>query len=118
VVAYADEVKSAALGVDPAVIARHGAVSPEVARQMAQGARTRFGAHLALAITGIAGPEGGTREKPVGLVWVGAAWVDAGGREFAAAARRFFASDRIGNRRLAAIAALEAASQIAAEFLS
>jgi nicotinamide-nucleotide amidase len=68
VVAYADEAKTDLLGVDPALIARHGAVSPEVAEAMTDGALARFGADTAVAITGIAGPEGGTEEKPVGYV--------------------------------------------------
>jgi nicotinamide-nucleotide amidase len=68
VVAYANEVKTSELGVAPALIAAHGAVSEEVARAMAEGARSRFGAALGLSFTGIAGPDGGTPEKPVGLV--------------------------------------------------
>jgi nicotinamide-nucleotide amidase len=68
VVAYSDESKSALLGVDPELIVRHGAVSPEVAEAMADGALERFGADTSVSITGIAGPEGGTKEKPVGYV--------------------------------------------------
>jgi nicotinamide-nucleotide amidase len=68
VISYADAVKVEVLGVDPAVIARHGAVSPECAEQMALGARRLLGADWAVAITGIAGPGGGSDEKPVGLV--------------------------------------------------
>lgn len=67
-VAYADEAKVELLGVDPGLIERHGAVSPEVADAMASGALDRFGADVAIAITGIAGPGGGTEEKPVGTV--------------------------------------------------
>lgn len=70
VISYADEVKTALLGVDPAVISRHGAVSAECAEAMAVGARTRLGSDWALAITGVAGPGGGTPEKPVGLVHI------------------------------------------------
>lgn len=69
VVAYADTAKSDLLGVDPALIEAHGAVSQEVAEAMAVGALRRFGADTAVAITGIAGPEGGTPTKPVGTVW-------------------------------------------------
>jgi nicotinamide-nucleotide amidase len=70
VVAYANAAKSELLGVPPALIERHGAVSDEVARAMAEGARARFGADLAVATTGISGPDGGTPEKPVGSVHV------------------------------------------------
>ena len=68
VVAYSNEAKAELLGVDPALIESHGAVSPEVAEAMAEGALERFGADVAVAITGIAGPDGGTEEKPVGYV--------------------------------------------------
>jgi nicotinamide-nucleotide amidase len=68
VVAYANDVKAASLGVPPDVLREHGAVSAETAAAMAQGARVRLGADLAVAVTGIAGPGGGTSEKPVGLV--------------------------------------------------
>ena len=68
VVTYADEAKVEQLGVDADLIARHGAVSPEVADAMAAGALQRFGADTAVAITGVAGPDGGTEEKPVGTV--------------------------------------------------
>lgn len=69
VVAYANEAKTALLGVDPDLIAVNGAVSAEVAEAMALGALNRFGADTAVAITGVAGPGGGTEEKPVGTVW-------------------------------------------------
>ena len=68
VVAYSDEAKSELLGVDPALIQEHGAVSPEVAEAMADGALERFAADIACSVTGIAGPDGGTEEKPVGYV--------------------------------------------------
>ena len=68
VVAYSNEAKSELLGVDPQLIEAHGAVSPEVAEAMADGALGRFAADTAVAITGVAGPEGGTEEKPVGYV--------------------------------------------------
>lgn len=69
VISYANQVKIEQLGVDPAALERHGAVSPEVARQMADGARQRFHTDLALSLTGIAGPSGATAQKPVGLVY-------------------------------------------------
>src|SRR4029079_19838829 len=68
VVAYSNEAKVELLGVDPALIEAHGAVSEPVAEAMADGALTRFEADPAVAITGIAGPGGGTEEKPVGTV--------------------------------------------------
>jgi competence/damage-inducible protein CinA-like protein len=68
VVAYSNEAKVELLGVDPALIERHGAVSEPVAEAMAEGALVRFDADTAVSITGIAGPDGGTEEKPVGTV--------------------------------------------------
>jgi nicotinamide-nucleotide amidase len=68
VVSYSNAAKSDLLGVDPALIERHGAVSPEVADAMADGALARFGADTAVAITGVAGPGGGSETKPVGYV--------------------------------------------------
>ena len=68
VVAYSNEAKTELLGVDPALIARHGAVSPEVADAMTDGALERFHAEAAISITGVAGPGGGTDAKPVGYV--------------------------------------------------
>jgi len=67
-VTYSDEAKAELLGVDPRLIEAHGAVSTEVAEAMSRGALERFGADVAVAITGIAGPDGGTEEKPVGYV--------------------------------------------------
>jgi nicotinamide-nucleotide amidase len=101
-VTYADEAKVAALGVDPASIERAGAVSSEVAEAMARGAAERAGAELAVAVTGIAGPGGGTAEKPVGLVWFG---LCAGGRA-RSAERRYPPADRERVRRFAVTTAL------------
>ncbi len=70
IVSYANEAKTALLGVDAGLIRRCGAVSEEVARAMAEGARRAAGADYALSTTGIAGPAGGTEEKPVGTVWM------------------------------------------------
>ena len=77
-VAYADEAKTELLGVDPSLIEKHGAVSPQVAEAMSAGALARFGADTAISITGIAGPGGGTEEKPVGYVCFDARLADGG----------------------------------------
>jgi nicotinamide-nucleotide amidase len=68
VVSYSNEAKAELLGVDPELIERHGAVSPEAAAAMADGALARFEADTAVSITGVAGPGGGSDEKPVGYV--------------------------------------------------
>ena len=101
VVAYADEVKQRELAVPAALLAAHGAVSPEVAEAMARGARDRLGVDVAVAVTGIAGPGGGTPEKPVGLVYLHAEGPDGGvGREFS------FPGDRASIRARSAAGAL------------
>ncbi len=76
VISYSDPVKRDVLGVDPGLLRRHGAVSAPVAERMAAGARELVASDWALSITGIAGPGGGTPEKPVGLVYVGLAGPD------------------------------------------
>jgi nicotinamide-nucleotide amidase len=102
VVAYADAAKQSLLGVPEALIARHGAVSEPVARAMAEGARARFGADLAVATTGISGPDGGSEAKPVGLVHV--ALADAQGTH---ADHFVFPLDRTRHRQLTAQVALD-----------
>jgi len=102
VVAYANEVKVAGLEVPEALIAQHGAVSEPVVRAMAEGAARRFRAGASLAVTGIAGPSGGTPDKPVGTVWL-AAWLD--GRCESAQRRLLGGRDDI--RRRAAQAVLD-----------
>jgi nicotinamide-nucleotide amidase len=100
-VAYADEVKRTELDVPAELIERHGAVSPEVAAAMARGARARLGADVAVSVTGIAGPGGGTPEKPVGLVYLHAEGPDGGlGREFS------FPGDRGSIRSRSVVGAL------------
>ena len=76
VVAYSNEAKAELLGVDPELIEEKGAVSAEVAEAMALGALSRFEADVAVAITGIAGPDGGSEEKPVGYVCFNACLAD------------------------------------------
>jgi nicotinamide-nucleotide amidase len=101
VVAYADAVKAGQLEVPEDVLAAHGAVSPETAAAMTAGARERLGADVAVSVTGIAGPGGGTEEKPVGLVYLHAAAPD-GER----AADFQFPGDRDSIRRRATVTAL------------
>jgi nicotinamide-nucleotide amidase len=76
VVAYSNEAKASLLGVDAELIERHGAVSPQVAEAMALGALERFEADVAVSITGVAGPGGGSEEKPVGYVCFNARLTD------------------------------------------
>jgi nicotinamide-nucleotide amidase len=73
IVAYANQAKIAQAGVPAELIERHGAVSAEVARALAEGARAKLGADVGVGVTGLAGPGGGTEEKPVGLVWLSVA---------------------------------------------
>ena len=101
VVAYADGVKERELGVPASLLAEHGAVSAEAAQAMAQGVRERLGADVGVAVTGVAGPDGGTEDKPVGLVFVHAA-----GPEGEEARRTELPGDREMVRGRAAAAAL------------
>ncbi|GAB4139196.1 MAG: CinA family protein [Sphingomonadales bacterium] len=94
--AYANDAKTTLLGVPAALIAREGAVSAAVARAMAEGARQSLGVDIAVSITGIAGPGGGSLDKPVGLVWFGLAIKDGDSR---ALERRFGAIGRAMVRR-------------------
>ena len=101
VVAYSNEVKTGVLGVSLLTIERHGAVSAEVASEMAAGGRRLLGVDICLADTGIAGPDGGGPQKPVGLFFVGFS-CDRG----TFARRHLFEGDRVTNKRSAADAAL------------
>jgi nicotinamide-nucleotide amidase len=93
-VTYANAAKVSMLGVDAAVLSEEGAVSEAVARAMAEGALLRAGAHIAVAVTGIAGPDGGSGTKPVGTIWFGLARRDMP----TVAARMVFAGDRAAVR--------------------
>ncbi|MCU0484234.1 MAG: nicotinamide-nucleotide amidohydrolase family protein [Chloroflexi bacterium] len=101
-VAYADAAKAALLDVPATILAEHGAVSSQVARAMAEGARRRFGTDLAVAVTGIAGPGGATPAKPVGLVYLAVAGPDGTRVE-----RRDLPGRRRANKAASAAAALE-----------
>jgi PncC family amidohydrolase len=101
-VTYSNAAKQVVLGVDEQLLIVHGAVSDLVARAMAFGARRLFGTDIAISVTGIAGPTGGTETKPVGLTFVG---LNAADGEWV---RRFvFDGDRAQNREAAANAALQ-----------
>jgi nicotinamide-nucleotide amidase len=102
IVSYADAAKVALLGVSGEVLAAHGAVSEAVVRAMAEGARSRFGVDVAVAVSGVAGPGGGSADKPVGTVWL--AWAT---RTRVMAARRAFAGGREAVRRQSVALALE-----------
>ena len=101
VVAYADAVKAAELGVPTSVLERYGAVSAEVAAAMAAGARKRLHADVAVAVSGVAGPGGGTDEKPVGLVYL-----HADGPDGSSARELNLPGEREAIRQRAAIASL------------
>ena len=101
VISYANEVKRDVLGVSGETLATVGAVSSETAAQMAEGARALLKADLAVSLTGIAGPDGGSAEKPVGLVWFGLATKGGVRTE-----KAIFAGDRARVREQAVIHAL------------
>jgi nicotinamide-nucleotide amidase len=101
VIAYANSVKTELLGVNIELINKYGAVSEEVARAMAEGARRKFKTDFAVATTGIAGPEGGTETKPVGTIWIAVA-SDKG----VVTEKRVFGNDRNTNIRRFSLAAL------------
>jgi PncC family amidohydrolase len=102
VVSYSNEIKTSLLDVPEEQLAAHGAVSAQVARSMAMGARARMNTDFAVAVTGVAGPGGGSAAKPVGLTYVAVA--DAAGAEVR---RLVWSGDRLANRESTARAALE-----------
>jgi nicotinamide-nucleotide amidase len=107
VVAYANDVKTAELGVSERLLAEHGAVSAEVAEAMATGVRERLGVEVGIAVTGVAGPAGGTPEKPVGLVYFHVSTPDGGeGRTFS------LPGDRATIRSRATVSALHLARRV------
>ena len=101
-VTYSNELKTRLVDVPAEVLESHGAVSAQVARAMADGARRRLAVDVAVAVTGVAGPDGGPPAKPVGLTYVAVA--DAEGDDVR---RHVWDSDRTGNKRLSAAAALD-----------
>ena len=108
VVAYSYEAKEALLGVQPQTLERTGAVSQETVMEMVAGALARYGASVAVAVTGVAGPSGGTDDKPVGTVWIG--WKRRGG--YARAEMFRFDGDREAVRRQTVGAALDGVRRI------
>ena len=102
VVTYSYDAKAALLGVNRTTLERYGAVSEQTALEMVSGAIDRLGAAVAVAVTGIAGPTGGTPDKPVGTVWIG--WQRRGGPP--RATRFLFSGDREAVRRQTVAAAL------------
>ncbi len=106
-VTYSNEAKTAELGVPAELFPAHGAVSEEVVRAMAKGALDMAGADIAIALTGIAGPDGGTPEKPVGTVWIGVATA----RE-TIATKKLFATERETFKHMASQVALDMARKV------
>ncbi len=104
-VAYGNGAKTALLGVLPAELEQHGAVSEAVVKAMALGALERAGADIAVAVSGIAGPDGGTPGKPVGTVWLAWAW-RRGQSVHVQARRKSFKGDREAVRRKSVAGAL------------
>lgn len=100
-VTYSNAIKQALLGVKPETLDKHGAVSEETVREMAAGAKAAFRTDYAIAVSGIAGPDGGTAEKPVGLVWIAVA-----GKTGVIARKHLFGQDRAINIERSSMAAL------------
>jgi nicotinamide-nucleotide amidase len=107
IVAYANSAKSALLGVPEALLAEHGAVSEPVVRAMAAGALQRLGGTIAIAVSGVAGPDGGTPGKPVGTVWLAWARQEANGACRVESVREQFHGGREDVRRWTVGRALE-----------
>lgn len=105
VISYSNQAKEVELGVPHALLVEHGAVSAEVAVAMAEGVRQRFRTELGVSVTGVAGPEGGSEDKPVGTHWIGVALRGHPSH----AERHLFSYYREGNKAAAALVALELA---------
>lgn len=106
-VTYTNDAKQAMLGVRAQTLSRHGAVSEKAVLEMAAGALERSKAAIAVAVSGVAGPDGGSADKPVGTVWI--AWAMRGGKSLA---QRFqFTGDRDSVRRQSVIRAIEALTE-------
>ena len=111
IVSYSNAAKSSMLGVNPSTLDSEGAVSEAVVTEMARGALERSGADLAVAVSGIAGPDGGTEEKPVGTVWF--AWANcAADGPVVTAERRNFKGDRETIRSQSVVLALQSLREI------
>ena len=102
VIAYANEVKVEVLGVSPATLETFGAVSKETVQEMAKGIRALLNADVGISVSGIAGPDGGTKEKPVGTVWIG-----LGTPNYDLAKDFLFSGDRESIKQQAAMSAME-----------
>ncbi|MDX1409113.1 MAG: nicotinamide-nucleotide amidohydrolase family protein [Saprospiraceae bacterium] len=100
-ITYSNQLKKQLLGVSEETLTRHGAVSEETAREMARGAVTQFGSDIGVGVTGIAGPDGGTQDKPVGTVWIAVA-----GQDRVLTQLHHFGKDRARNIELSAVSAL------------
>ena len=110
IVSYADGAKVSMLGVSPDTLQRHGAVSEQTVMEMAQGCLTMSGADYAVAVSGVAGPDGGTDDKPVGTVWIG--WASrSNGHDSITAERHSFEGDREEVRSQTVIFALQGLRQ-------
>jgi len=111
-ITYSNQAKTECLGVPADLIASHGAVSEPVARAMAQGVQRNAGANVGVSITGIAGPTGGTAEKPVGTVCFGWTIANAAGENITACQTKVFSGDRSAIRQQATEYALAGLVQL------
>ena len=112
-VTYSNEAKTSMLDVPPDLIADHGAVSEETVKEMAEKVRLKFGTDIGVATSGIAGPGGGTPEKPVGTVWIACSY-----KTQSVARKLQLSKDRLINIKIAAIATLNTVSSRAAGIMT